>query len=196
MIASEAPCLPFDVRRTGLNLGEGAGIMVLERAQSAQAREATPLARLLGYATCADAHHPTAPHPAGAGLRRAMAEALRDAGVGPDEIGLVNAHGTSTPDNDRVEGASIAAVLGTDVPVVSTKACTGHTLGAAGGIEAVFAARHLAEGRVPATVGFAEADPNCVIEPTRAIRATSGDYAVSNSLAFGGNNSVLVFGKA
>jgi len=196
MIASDEPCRPFDLHRKGLNLGEGAGMMVIERADAARLRGAHGLAHVAGYATCADAHHPTAPHPEGRGLRRALGDALREAQAAPGMVAFVNAHGTSTPDNDRVEGGVLADVIGRQTPVVSTKAFTGHTLGAAGGVEAVFAVRNLLDGRVPAMAGFAEADPACCIEPTRETVSVSGEFAVSNSLAFGGNNSVLVFRRA
>ncbi|MFP4380046.1 MAG: beta-ketoacyl-[acyl-carrier-protein] synthase family protein [Candidatus Sumerlaeia bacterium] len=196
MITSDEPCRPFDRRRTGLNLGEGAGMVVLEKERDLETRGGKALAQLAGYASYADAHHPTAPHPEGRGLRRAIEKVLSDAGIGPDQVGFCNAHGTSTPDNDKVEGKVLADLFAPSLPVVSTKACTGHTLGAAGGIEAVFAARGLIEGRLPANHGFEEADPDCGIEPLRENREIDARYAISNSLAFGGNNSVLLLERA
>ena len=193
LITSSEPCRPFDRRRSGLNLGEGAGVMVLESRGSLQARGAQALAEVAGYACAADAYHPTAPHPQGRGLRRAILGALRDAGARPEDVDFVNAHGTATPDNDRVEGQSLADLLPTRPPVASTKSYTGHTLGASGGIEAVFTVQALLDRRAPATVGFEEADPECAITPTTANTDLRARLAISNSLAFGGNNSVLVF---
>ncbi|NQU44960.1 beta-ketoacyl-[acyl-carrier-protein] synthase family protein, partial [bacterium] len=161
MITSTEACRPFDRNRTGLNLGEGAGIVVLEKPETARERGVEPVARLLGYGSSADAFHPTAPHPEGRGLRRATAQALREAEIDPSQVGFVNAHGTSTSENDRVEGKVVADLYGPCTPVVSTKAFTGHTLGAAGGIEAVFTVWGLADRRVPSTPGFEEPDPDC-----------------------------------
>jgi 3-oxoacyl-[acyl-carrier-protein] synthase-1/3-oxoacyl-[acyl-carrier-protein] synthase II len=196
LIASETPCRPFDKNRTGLNLGEGAGMLVLERRGDLERRGAGARARLAAYASFADAWHPTAPHPEGRGLRRAIQRVLDVEGLRPEQAGFCNAHGTSTPDNDRVEGSVLAALFGGRLPVVSTKSRTGHTLGAAGGIEAVFTVRALMDGRLPATTGFTEADHACGIEPTRTNIEIDADYGISNSLAFGGNNSVLLFGRA
>ncbi|MBI4879581.1 MAG: beta-ketoacyl-[acyl-carrier-protein] synthase family protein [Planctomycetes bacterium] len=197
MIASERPCRPFDLKRDGLNLGEGAGMIVLEtRAALERRRGPRPLARLLGFGTAADAHHATAPHPEGRGLARAIQKALAQAGCAAARIGFVNAHGTSTRDNDRVEGRVMKDVLAAGTPVVSTKAYTGHTLGAAGAIEAVFTIRALQDGRLPATAGFATPDPECAIVPTTRALEVEAEVALSNSLAFGGNNSVLLFGRA
>ncbi|MBN1865703.1 beta-ketoacyl-[acyl-carrier-protein] synthase family protein [Candidatus Sumerlaeota bacterium] len=192
MIASREPCLPFDRRRAGLNLGEGAGALIVETRESASARGARPLARVLGYGCAADAHHPTAPHPEGKGLRRAIAAALKQADRRADQVDFLNAHGTATPDNDRVEGRVAADVFRPAIPVVSTKAYTGHTLGAAGAIEAVFAIRALTDQRIPATAGFGEADPECRIEPTSRAIPLEAKVGISTSLAFGGHNSALV----
>ncbi len=197
MIASDKPCRPFDLERDGLNLGEGAGMVVLEtRAALERRRGPRPLARLLGFGTAADAHHATAPHPEGKGLKRAIDQALARAGCTAARIGFVNAHGTSTRDNDRVEGRVLKQVLAEGTPVVSTKAYTGHTLGAAGAIEAVFTVRALQDRRLPATAGFATPDPECAIVPTRRAVVIDAEIALSTSLAFGGNNSVLLFGRA
>ncbi len=193
LITSPAPCRPFDRDREGLNLGEGAGFLVLESERSAAERGAKPLALAAGYATRSDAHHPTAPHPEGRGLRGAVAAALHEAGLSIEEVDFVNAHGTSTPENDRVEGALMAALLRPGTPVVSTKAYTGHTLGAAGGIEAALTVRALLDQRLPATVGFETLDPECGLTPTTANTPLSARVGLSSSLAFGGTNSVLLF---
>ncbi len=193
MVASTQPCKPFDRERTGLNLGEGAGIMVLEREEHVRERNAESLGEVCGYGCSADAFHPTGPHPEGEGLRRAITTALNHAGIDTAQVGCINAHGTSTPDNDKVEGSVIADMFSPDTPVVSTKSYTGHTLGAAGGIEAAFSVRALQEQRVPPTAGFSEPDLDCTITPTQKTTELNTEYAMSNSLAFGGTNSVLVF---
>ena len=192
LISAPEPCLPFDRHRQGLNLGEGAGILIVERAESAAARGVTALARIMGYASCADAHHPTAPHPQGRGFRRAIHLAIQQAGLEPAQIGFVNAHGTATLDNDRVEGRVLKELLGPGAPVVATKYYTGHTLGAAGGLEAVFTVQALIDQQVPPAAGFEEIDPEIGIELRRETSAVDARFALSNSLAFGGNNSVLL----
>ncbi len=186
---SRRACRPFDRGRDGLNLGEGAAALVLERVPSAPV-----LGRVLGYAAASDAHHPTTPHPGGRGLRRAIGGALDAAGLGPSDLSFVNAHGTATIENDRVEGPVLADLLGPGVPVVSTKGWTGHALGAAGAIEAVLCACGLRDGRIPATAGLVEPDPECVVSPTREATPVGGAAALSTSLAFGGMNSALVLG--
>ncbi len=195
LITSMEPCRPFDRNRKGLNLGEGAGIVIVESLESAGLRGVQVLAHVAGYGSSGDAHHPTAPHPDGMGLRRAIGIALKDAGTTTDEISFINAHGTSTLDNDRVEGKVISDLFSKSIPVVSTKAYTGHTLGAAGGIEAVFTVMALLDGQLPGTAGFEEPDQECGIIPTTENMPVKGNAAISNSLAFGGNNSVLVFSK-
>lgn len=191
MITDTEPCKPFDLRRKGLNLGEGAGILVLEweglRAQ------APNRGQVLGYGSACDAYHLTAPHPDGAGLRRALDEALSNAGIRAEEISFVNAHGTGTPDNDRVESRMLHERL-PGVPFLSTKGYTGHTLGAAGGIEAVFTAACLRRGELPVSVGFVEPDPELPATPITVNTAIEGSIALSQSLAFGGNNAVLILG--
>jgi 3-oxoacyl-[acyl-carrier-protein] synthase-1/3-oxoacyl-[acyl-carrier-protein] synthase II len=149
---------------------------------------------VVGYGGACDAHHLTAPHPEGAGLKRALQEALAACGAGPGDIAFVNAHGTGTPDNDRVESRTLAEVL-PGVPFLSTKGFTGHTLGAAGGIEAALTLACLEQGRIPASIGFAETDPELPVSPVREATATPGRLALSQSLAFGGNNAVIVFEK-
>ncbi|MHC4696023.1 MAG: beta-ketoacyl-[acyl-carrier-protein] synthase family protein [Planctomycetota bacterium] len=193
LLASRELARPFDKNRDGLNLGEGAGLVVLERAAHARERGASELARVTGYASFADAYHLTAPHPDGIGLKRAIHMALAEAEVKPAEVAFVNAHGTATSDNDRVEGRVLRDVFSEGIPVVATKAYTGHTLGAAGGLEAVLTIQALADRRLPKTVGFEVVDPDIGIRPTTDNMSIQGNVAVSSSLAFGGNNSVLVF---
>jgi 3-oxoacyl-[acyl-carrier-protein] synthase-1/3-oxoacyl-[acyl-carrier-protein] synthase II len=195
MITDDQPCRPFDRERRGLNLGEGAAVLVLERPPAAAARGARTRARVLGYGSACDAHHLTAPHPEGRGLRKAFAEALATSGVAPREVAIINAHGTGTPDNDRVEGRVIHDLF-PNTPFVSTKGYTGHTLGAAGAIEAAFTVACLEAGNLPASGGFAEADPDIHATPASAGLEIHGSVAISDSLAFGGNNAVLVIGRA
>jgi 3-oxoacyl-[acyl-carrier-protein] synthase-1/3-oxoacyl-[acyl-carrier-protein] synthase II len=191
--SSPERCRPFDLCRRGLNLGEGAAALVLEPLAAVLERGGRPRAILAGYGAAADAHHPTAPHPEGRGLRRALAVALAQAGLRPEEIGFVNAHGTGTIDNDRVEGRVLAEVFAAGVPVLSTKGATGHTTGAAGALEAVFTIRSLEERLVPGSAGFEVPDPECRVVPPARSRRVEARAALSSSLAFGGANSVLVF---
>ncbi len=193
LITSHHPCRPFDKNRKGLNLGEGAGVLILESESMARRREAPVLGFVAGYSSSGDAYHPTAPHPDGLGLKRAIRHALREADLAPGHVGFVNAHGTATPDNDRVEGRAVTEVFSESIPTVATKAYTGHTLGAAGALEAVFTLQALLDQRLPATAGFEEADPDVAIRPTRDCIRVQTDAAISTSLAFGGNNAVLVF---
>ncbi len=196
LIASPLACLPFDRNRKGLNLGEGAGLVILEREATARERGASVLASVAGYGTFSDAYHATAPHPDGVGLKRAIRHALREARVEPELcplVGFVNAHGTATSDNDRVEGRVLHELFPDSCPVVATKAYTGHTLGAAGGLEAVFTIQALLDQRLPSTPGFEEPDPDVAIRPTRESSTVQAEFAISNSLAFGGTNSVLLF---
>ncbi len=191
MLVSSALCRPFSSGRDGLNLGEGAGVMLLEK----EAAEKRIYGRILGYGSAADSYHPTAPHPEGRGLRQAMFAALQRAGVGAGDIAYINAHGTGTPVNDRTESAVFAeAGFGADVAVVSTKGMTGHTLGAAGGIEAVFTLLTLNAQETTGTVGCDLPDsslPFTVLEEGERM-PLSGAIGISQSLAFGGSNSVLV----
>ncbi len=195
MITDASPCRPFDRRRKGLNLGEGAGVLVLESEKLLSERGARPRAAVLGYGSACDAHHLTAPHPEGAGLRRAMARAMAEAGIGPAGLAFVNAHGTATQDNDKVENRVLHDLL-PGVPFSSTKGHTGHTLGASGAIEAAFTVACLEEGKVPASAGFAEADPELPGRPVTVATPVTGVCALSDSLAFGGNNGVLVLGRS
>ena len=193
LVTSTEACRPFDKNRKGLNLGEGAGIVIMEKPDIVKKRNQKVLAKITGYSTYADAYHPTAPHPEGLGLTRAINRALIQTGIGPEQIGFINAHGTSTQNNDEVEGKTLVKMFSDTVPVVSTKGYTGHTLGAAGGIEAVFAIQGLLDQKLPATPGFNEFDPACGLSPTIANTDVTAEFALSTSLAFGGNNSALIF---
>ncbi|WP_035799015.1 beta-ketoacyl-[acyl-carrier-protein] synthase family protein [Kitasatospora mediocidica] len=188
---------PFDADRDGFVLGEGAAVLVLERAAHARARGATVHALLAGYGASADGHHPTAPHPEGAGLARALADALADAGATPAEVDHVNAHGTGTPLNDLREAHTLRRVLGSHPAVTSTKGVTGHTMGAAGAIEAAYTVLALAHGQIPPTANLRSPDPRIDLDlVTGRARAAPLSLALSNSSGFGGQNAVLVFRAA
>lgn len=187
-----APCKPFDVRRNGLNLGEGAAVMVLESDRMPARRGKRARAFVSGYGMASDAHHFTAPDPDAGGLRMAVRDALDSAGARPQDIGFINAHGTGTRDNDRIE-SRLFHDLFPDVPFGSTKGYTGHTLGASGAIEAAFTICCLERREAPASAGFSEPDPDLPAHPVRENTAICGVSALSETLAFGGNNSVLIF---
>ncbi|MCB9763236.1 MAG: beta-ketoacyl-ACP synthase II [Alphaproteobacteria bacterium] len=195
--APEKACRPFDAERDGFVMGEGAGILVLESLAHARARGARILAELIGYALTNDAYHLTAPSPGGAGAQRCMRLALRSAGLAPDAVGYINAHGTSTPQNDLTETQAIRAVFGDHADrlmVSSTKSVTGHLLGAAGGIEAVATVRTLADGVIPPTATWEFRDPACDLDYVpRDARQAQVDVALSNAFGFGGTNATLVF---
>ena len=189
-------CRPFDGRRKGLNLGEGAGFAVLERASSVRARRGAPIAELAGWAIGAEAHHITNPEPTGAAAARVIGRCLRRAGLSPFEVDYVNAHGTGTPLNDAMEAAGLRLALGGDVeriPVSSSKGQIGHTLGAAGAIEAVFAAMAVREQAIPPTMGLEEPDVACpLVHVLREGRPARVRAALSNSFGFGGMDTVLL----
>ena len=192
---------PFDARRDGFVMGEGAGILVLEAAEVAEARGATILGELLGYGATSDAHHLTAPDPAGEGAARAIRVALKSAGIEAEDVTYVNAHGTSTPLNDRSETMALHAALGDhahNVPISSTKSVIGHLLGAAGAVEAVATVIALQEGVAPPTVGWEEReeglDLDYVPEGPRPLPNGNRRIAISNSFGFGGHNAVLCIG--
>lgn len=189
---------PFDSARDGFVMGEGAAILVLERYGHAQSRGALPRAVLAGYGASADAHHAVAPHPDGRGAELALRRALGDAGAAPEEVGHVNAHGTSTTLNDLTESAAIARVMGPAAPAVtSTKGVTGHTLGAAGAIEAAFTVLSVQNGLIPPTANVQSVDPAIELDVvTGAARPAQLQLALSNSFGFGGHNVVLAFGTA
>ncbi len=188
---------PFDAGRDGFVAGEGAGALVLEERNAAVARGADILAELVGYGLTGDAHHMTAPHPDGLGAIGAMTMALEEAGLDPGAIGYVNAHGTSTPPNDRTETLAIKKVLGRDVAVSSTKSMTGHLLGGAGAVEAVACVQVLRSATLPPTINYDEPDPECDLDyvPNEA-RHSPARYVMSNSFGFGGHNATLILGRA
>ncbi|MFY1623561.1 beta-ketoacyl-[acyl-carrier-protein] synthase family protein [Micromonospora sp. WMMD735] len=184
---------PFDVERDGFVMAEGAGVVVLETEQHAHGRGVRPRTHLLGYGASTDAYHATTPAPDGAGVERAMRAALADAGLGSDDIGHVNAHGTSTPLNDVTEAAAVRRVLGRDTVITSTKGVTGHPLGAAGAIEAVYTVLALRHGLVPPTANVQAVEPAVDLDVVvDAPRKNQGTAAVSNSFGFGGHNTALV----
>ncbi|RMD75634.1 MAG: beta-ketoacyl-[acyl-carrier-protein] synthase family protein [Lentisphaerae bacterium] len=185
MNTAEGECRPFDRRRMGLNLGEGAAALLLCR------DPAGAKGYVLGYGNCADGYHPTAPHPEGKGLKIAIQRAIADSGISSGDICLINSHGTGTVENDRVEGKVIRECFA-QVPFISTKGYTGHTLGAAGALEAAFTIWHLNHGEIPGTRGFEELDPEIGVAPVREPQKVEGSVALSQSLAFGGVNSVVV----
>ncbi|MCK5540169.1 MAG: beta-ketoacyl-[acyl-carrier-protein] synthase family protein [Deltaproteobacteria bacterium] len=191
MISDQQPCRPFDQHRNGLNLGEGAAILVLESNKLRKRRERPSRAFITGYGSSCDAWHLTAPHPEGKGLRRALELALTDAGSKAEEISFINAHGTATINNDLTEGRILKSIF-PQTPFFSTKGHTGHTLGAAGALEAAFTIAMLQGGKIPASAGFNEIDPEIGHSPTRCARDLDGRLALSQSLAFGGNNAALV----
>jgi len=200
---------PFDARRDGFVMGEAAGVLVLESAEFAAARGARVLGEVLGYAATADAHHLTAPDPSGTSAARAISRAIADAGLRPDEIDYVNAHGTSTPLNDRSETGALKLALGEwaqHVPVSSTKSAIGHSLGAAGAVEAIATILALADRVAPPTLGYEEQEEGMDLDyvadgprPLRLRQNGSGpkpSVAISNSFGFGGHNAVLCLGGA
>jgi 3-oxoacyl-[acyl-carrier-protein] synthase II len=188
---------PFDIDRDGFVMGEGAAILVLEAAEVAEARGASLLAELRGGASTADAHHITAPHPTGEGAERAVRLALADAGVTPDQVRYVNAHGTGTELNDRTEGQVISRVFPDQPAVSSIKGTTGHALGASGSIEAAVVVEAIRRHELPPNIGLVDQDPEIPLEDiVRQPRAWAPGPAISNSFGFGGHNSVLVFTPA
>ena len=194
-VISKDTCRPFSADRTGLVLGEGAAMLILEPLEAALARGARPLAEIVGFGMSSDATHLTLPSPEGAA--RAMRKALEDAHLAPEQIGYINAHGTATEANDRTETAAIRSVFGTHadrLPISSTKSMHGHTLGAAGAIEAVASILSLRQGILPPTANFTTPDPNCDLDviPNQA-RSVNVEACLSNSFAFGGLNAVLAF---
>ena len=189
--------IPFDAERGGFVIGEGAGLLVLEELEHAKARGARIYAEVVGYGTNCDAHHITAPAPGGVGGAACMQLALADAGLAPEAIGYINAHGTGTPLNDSCETAAIKAAFGghaAKLRISSTKSMTGHLLGAAGGVEGVFTALALHEGFLPATINLQQPDPACDRDyiPTQG-GAEQVAYALSDALGFGGHNAAVIF---
>jgi len=191
MITDHEPSRPFDVTRKGLNLGEGAGIMVLESEKHTLKNGRTPLGSILGYGMACDGHHLVTPHPKGRGLRKAIKQSLTFSKISKEEIVFVNAHGTGTFENDLVESKVLAELL-PGIPFGSTKGYTGHTLGAAGALEAAFTVACLNAKKMPPSIGFREKAEDMPSAPVTQVMALKGNVAISQSLAFGGNNSVLV----
>jgi len=190
---------PFDAGRDGFVCGEGGGILVLESLEHAVRRDARIYAEVIGYGMTGDAHHMTAPDPEGDGAARAMAGALADAKIAPSDVGYINAHGTSTPYNDKFETIAIKRVFGEHarkVAVSSTKSMTGHLLGAAGGIEAIASVLALHHGMLPPTINYETPDPECDLDyiPNQA-RKQDVELALSNAFGFGGTNATLAFRK-
>ena len=190
---------PFDAERDGFVAGEGGGLVVLESLEHARRRDARIYAEVVGYGMTGDAHHMTAPDPEGDGAARAMAAALRDAALEPQAVDYINAHGTSTPYNDKFETVAIKRVFGEHakrLPVSSTKSMTGHLLGAAGGIEAVATTLTIYHGILPPTINYEKPDPDCDLDyvPNQA-RKQDVEVALSNAFGFGGTNAILAFRK-
>jgi 3-oxoacyl-[acyl-carrier-protein] synthase II len=190
-------CRPFDIGRDGFIMGEGSGILVLESLEHAQARGARIYCELAGYAATSDAYHITSPDPEGKGLSLAMRRALASGGVAPEDVDYINAHGTSTPYNDKFETLAIKKVFGErarHVPISSTKSMTGHLLGAAGGIESVIAVKTIQTGMIAPTINLEDPDPDCDLDyvPNTA-RQAPVRTVLSNNLGFGGQNAAIVF---
>jgi len=190
---------PFDKNRDGFVMGEGSGIVILEEYESAKKRGARIYGEVLGYGLTADAYHLTAPSPGGEGAARCMQMALDTAGLNPEDVDYINAHGTSTPFNDLYETMAIKSVFGDHarkLMISSTKSMTGHLLGAAGGVEAIFSLLAISRGVVPPTINYTEPDPECDLDyvPNEA-RQADLKVAISNSLGFGGTNATILFRK-
>lgn len=192
LINDDSPCKPFDVNRKGLNLGEGAAVFILVSKEIEKEMKKDSRGYILGYGAATDAFHHTKTRPDGKGLQLAIKEAMETSGTTPSDIAFINAHGTGTLDNDLVESRVLYEVF-PGVPFFSTKGYTGHTLGAAGAIEAAFTIACLEKGMVPASIGFTTADPEMSpAYPLQENTTINGNKALSETLAFGGNNSVLI----
>ncbi|MBA3479958.1 MAG: beta-ketoacyl-[acyl-carrier-protein] synthase II, partial [Lautropia sp.] len=199
-VVSELPCRPFDARRSGISVGEGAAFLLLERephAVSGGVNGAEPQARnvaLLGYGESADAWHMSAPHPEGLGALGSMRAALSHCGLAPERVDFTCAHGTATRANDEIEAVAISAVLGAGAVVTSTKGTTGHTLGAAGALSAVVAVLAIERGFIPATANTEVVDEACPVTVPLQTRQQVVNSVLVNAFGFGGNNCSLVFG--
>lgn len=191
--------IPFDKERNGFVMGEGAGVIVIEELEHAKKRNAKIYAEIVGYGASSDAYHITSPLLDGAGGARAMVSAIKDAGLNPEDIEYINAHGTSTPLNDKCETSAVKIALGEhakNVMVSSTKGHTGHLLGAAGGVEAIACIKTIEDSFVPATIGYKVKDEECDLDivPNEG-KNMEVKVAMSNSLGFGGHNSSIIFKK-
>lgn len=193
-------CKPFDKERDGFVMGDGAGILILEELEHAKARGAKIYGEIVGYGATGDAYHMTAPCPDGSGAAKAMELAMEEAGITPEQVDYINAHGTSTQANEIGETAAIKLAFGDaakKVAISSTKSMTGHLLGAAGAIESIVCIKALEEGFLPATINYKTPDENCDLDyiPNEGRSVPGAEYALSNSLGFGGHNGVLCFKK-
>ena len=194
----EKASIPFDKNRSGFVMGEGAGVVVLESLEHAQARGANIIAELVGYGTTCDAYHITSPAPDGSGAAKAMKQAIDEAGIKPEDVSYINAHGTSTALNDKFETAAIKTVFGdeTKVAISSTKSMTGHLLGAAGAIETIVCAKAVQEDFIPPTIGYETPDEELDLDYVPNVgRKEKVEYALTNSLGFGGHNATLLLKK-
>lgn len=190
--------IPFDKERSGFVMGEGSGVLLIEEYEHAKARDANILCEIVGYGVSCDAYHMTAPHPEGEGACKSMVNALNDANIKPSDVDYINAHGTSTPLNDKGETKAIKLAFGdtSKLMVSSTKSMTGHLLGASGGIEAIVCCMALKEGFVPPTINYKEKDEDCDLDIVPNVgRKADIKYACSNSLGFGGHNATIVLKK-
>ncbi|WP_315111294.1 beta-ketoacyl-ACP synthase II [Clostridium intestinale] len=191
--------IPFDKDRSGFVIGEGAGILIIESLEHAQKRGAKIYGEIVGYGSNCDAYHITSPAPNGEGAKKAMKLAIDEAGIKPEDIGYINAHGTSTPYNDKFETLAIKNLFGEkayDVAISSTKSMTGHLLGAAGAVEAIVCLKTMEEGFIPPTIGYKEKDEECDLDYVpNAGKEKNVEYTLSNSLGFGGHNATLVIKK-
>lgn len=195
----ETSSRPFDKDRDGFVMGEGAGVLVVETLEHAKARGARIYCEIIGHAATCDAHHITAPHPEGLGLTKCLERAMKDAGISPEEVDYINAHGTSTPYNDKGETLAVKNVFGDHaykLKMSSTKSMTGHLLGAAGAVEAIACAKSLQTGKIAPTINYTTPDPECDLDcvPNKAIDCDI-NIAISNNLGFGGHNASIVFRK-
>lgn len=197
MILDHEPCRPFDKNRNGLNLGEGAAYLVMEREETARQRGISPLCQLSGYGNRCDAFHQTASSPDGEGAYLSMMEALATAGLQPSDIDYINAHGTGTPNNDESEGHAMMRVFGDAMPPVSsTKSYTGHTTSASGGVEAVISILALIRGFIPANLNFSEKIDSLNFTPVTEVKqGVELHHVLTNSFGFGGNDSSCIFSK-
>jgi len=192
-LVSEQACRPFDAQRNGISIGEAAAFALLERPPEHLDADAV---LLLGSGESSDAYHMSSPHPDGLGARMAMQDALNMAGLEPAGIDYINLHGTATQSNDAAEGKAVAALFGPNIPCSSTKGATGHTLGAAGGVEAVICALALQHGLLPAGLNTEQLDPTLDLDYVLENRAQPVTRVLSNSFGFGGTNCSLIFGRA